>query len=291
MNRTFEKVAGPFNSNIGGILWYEGTLLFSLMEELLLQQWQPATKSINIFRAYTGRMNGMALAKDGSIFVCQEGGRRIIQLQPNGSANVTATRFEGLIHNHPYDLSIDSKNRVWFSDPHSGTQAFGPQIFPPLSHASIMRLEKDQIGHWTIRRISFDTESPKAITLSIDEKTLYVAENPTSVATNRELRAYPILSNGELGKYRVLHSFGHDEKGIHGGIHGLCKDASDNIYACAGDSVSSMKPAIYKFSNEGNLIEGIPFSHGIPLRATFSNDDEKVLYVTSSDRCIYKVTI
>jgi sugar lactone lactonase YvrE len=129
MNRTFQRLAGPFESTLGGILWYENSLLFSLIDELLLQQFHPSSGAINTFRAFTGRMNGMALAKDKSIFVCQEGGRRIIQLQPNGSANVTATRFQGAIHNHPYDLCIDSMNRVWFSDPHSGTQAFGPQIF------------------------------------------------------------------------------------------------------------------------------------------------------------------
>jgi sugar lactone lactonase YvrE len=291
MNRTFEKIAGPFNSNLGGLLWYEDTLLFSLMDELLLQQWHPSTNAINTFRAYTGRMNGMALAKDGSIFVCQEGGRRIIQLQPNGSANVTATRFEGLIHNHPYDLVIDSKNRVWFSDPHSGTQAFGPQIFPPLPHASIMRLEKDQIGHWTIRRMSFDTEVPKAILLSADEKTLYVAENPSAVSKNRELRAYPILANGELGKYRVLHSFGSDGTLIHGGIHGLCKDQAGNIFASAGDLASGLMPAIYVFSPEGHLLEGIPFHAGVPQRITFSQNQPNQLYISSSDRCLYRVTI
>ena len=291
MSNTFELIAGPFNSNFGGILWHEDTLLFSLMDELLLQQWHPHSGAITTYRSYTGRMNGMALAKDGSIFVCQEGGRRIIQLQENGSANVTATLFEGLIHNHPYDLSIDAKNRVWFSDPHSGTQAFGPQIFPPLPHASIMRLEKDQTGHWKIRRMSFDTEAPRAILLSKDEQTLYVSENPSAVSKNRELRAYPILANGDLGQYRVLHSFGSDGKYLHGGIHGLCKDSAGNIYACAGDTESGMQAAIYKFSAEGNLIAGIPFFNGIPLRATFSKDHENALFVTSSNRCIYRVTV
>jgi sugar lactone lactonase YvrE len=95
----------------------------------------------------------------------------------------------------------------------------------------------------------------------------------------------------KLGQYTVLHSFGFDAFGIHGGIHGMCKDSSGKIYACAGSTNSSVQPTIYVFSAQGQLIEGIPFTHGIPLRATFTNDESGKLFITSSDRCIYQTTI
>jgi gluconolactonase len=291
MTNNFECIAGPFNSQLGGILWDDGGLLFSLIDELLLQKFDPTNGSISTFRSYTGRMNGMAKAKDNSIFVCQEGGRRIIQLQPDGSANVTATRFEGKIHNHPYDLCIDSKGRVWFSDPHSGTQAFGPQIFPPLNHASVMRLERDQIGHWVIKRMSFDTAFPGAVLLSDDEKTLFLAENSDDASSNRELRAYPIKADGSLGKYEVLHSFGSDYLGLHAGINGMCKDHIGQIYACAGDLRSGRHAAIYQYSSAGQLLKRIPFPHGTPIRCTFTGDGNKHLYVTSSNQSIYRLAL
>ena len=290
MTWNFECVAGPFNSHLGGILWDDDGLIFSLIDELLLQKFNPAKGSITTYRSYTGRMNGMAKAQDSSIFVCQEGGRRIIQLQPDGSANVTATRFEGKIHNHPYDLCIDSKGRVWFSDPHSGTQAFGPQIFPPLGHASVMRLERDQIGHWTIKRISVDTTHPGAILLSNDEKILFVAENPEDPLRNRELRAYPIGVDGTLGEFAVLHSFGKDHLGAHAGIHGMCKNQAGEIYACAGDIKDGRHAAIYQYSNTGHLLKAIPFPDATPIRCSFGAD-EKHLYVTASNKCIYRLTL
>jgi len=291
MNWNFERIAGPFDSQIGGILIQDDELLFSLIEELLLQKLNFKNGSISTYRAYTGRMNGLAPAKDGSIFVCQEGGRRIIQLQPDGSANPTATRFEGQIHNHPYDLCIDSKERVWFSDPHSGTQAFGPQIFPPLPHASVMRLQRDQIGHWIIKRMSFDTTAPKAILISKDEKSLLVAENPESENHNRELRSYPIAEDGSLGKYTVLHTFGKDHIGIHSGIHGMSKNSSGEVYACAGDLKSARNAAIYRFTNNGQLLGVIPFPHSTPIRCSFAAQDDRNLYVTSTDKCIYRLTL
>ncbi|MBU3614223.1 SMP-30/gluconolactonase/LRE family protein [Polynucleobacter sp. Latsch14-2] len=291
MTWNFECVAGPFNSELGGILWDEGGLIFSLINELQLQKLNPANGSISAFRSYTGRMNGLAKAKDGSIFACQDGGRRVIQLQPDGSANVTATRFEGQIHNHPYDLCVDSKGRVWFSDPHSATPAFGPQIFPPLPYASIMRLERDRIGHWIIKRLSFDTTAPKAILLSDDEKTLFVAENPDDEHRNRELRAYPIDEDGNLGEFAVLHSFGRDHKGLHAGIHGMCKDSAGQIYACAGDTKSARQASIYQYSSAGQLLRAIPFPHGTPIRCCFAGEEDKHLYITSSDKCIYRLTL
>lgn len=291
MNKNFECIAGPFNSQLGGILWSDNGLIFSLIDELLLQKFDPTSGLISIFRSYTGRMNGMAKASDKSIFVCQEGGRRVIQLQPDGSANVTATRFEGKIHNHPYDLCIDSKDRVWFSDPHSGTQAFGPQIFPPLEHASVMRLERDQIGHWVIRRMSFDTEFPGAILLSDDEKTLFLAENSDDENSNRELRAYPIKADGSLGKFEVLHSFGKDYLGLHAGILGMCKDHAGQIFACAGDLKNGRHSVIYWYSSSGQLLGAMPFEHGTPIRCTFSGENNKHLYVTSSNKCIYRLAL
>ena len=57
--------------------------------------------------------------------------------------------------------------------------------------------------------MTFDTTSPNGILLSKDERTLYLACGGYIIPT-RELRAYPILDDGTLGPYKVLHTFGKD---------------------------------------------------------------------------------
>jgi gluconolactonase len=92
-------------------------------------------------------------------------------------------------------------------------------------------MERTRSG-WTLQRVTYDTAGPRAIALSADEKTLYVADGDTT-ARLRELRAYPILQDGTLAQPAVLHTFGSDHRGAHRGIEGMCIDAEGNIIACA----------------------------------------------------------
>ena len=118
-----------------------------------------------------------------------------------------------------------------------------------------------------------------------------MAENPTDEHRNRELRAYPIEEDGNLGEFVVLHSFGKDYKGLHAGIHGMCKDNSGQIYACAGDTKNGRQAAIYVYSSAGQLLEAIPFPYATPIRCSFAGEDYQHLYITSSDKCIYRLTL
>src|SRR5207244_3791985 len=107
---------------------------------------------------------------------------------------------------------------------------------PPmeLDHHSVLRATPAADGSsWTLERITFDTTRPNGLLLSIDERTLYVAESPPAPNGVRELRAYPIQDDGTVGQYEVLHNFGP-----HRGIDGMCLNAEGNIVATCGWEVS-----------------------------------------------------
>lgn len=199
----------------------------------------------------------------------------------DGSATVTATRLQGRIHNHPCDLAVDRAGRVWFSDPHSGTPAFGPKIFPPLEHASVLRLERDDRKSWALRRMTYDTRAPRAVLLSADEKTLYVAEGDAQSPV-RELRAYAVRDNGEVGPYTVLHTFGADHRGAHRGIEGMCLDADGDIVACAGAEGVGAGALVYVFSPAGAVLETHPLPADLPMRCAFGDAGLSSLYVTTA---------
>jgi gluconolactonase len=288
MTWKFERVAGPYEGPNGGLAWDGQAMLFSVIDEGRILRFDPYSGLVEEFRRYTNRTNGIAFGPDGVLYGCQESGRRIIQFLPDGSAAPTVSQLAGRYHNFPCDLAIDRSGRVWFSDPYHETPAFGPQIFPPLDHASVLRLERDERRAWVIRRITYDTAAPRAVMLSADEGTLYVAEGDPGRNGPRELRAYPTRSDGSVGPYTVLHTFGADHRGPHRGIEGMCLDNQGNIVACAGWKRSGPGPLIYVFSPSGAVLETHPLPADLPLRCAFGDVDLESLYVTTGEGHLYR---
>jgi gluconolactonase len=196
--------------------------------------------------------------------------------------------LDGKHHNHPSDLAVDSKRRIWFADPHSATLAFGPQIFAALDHASVLRLEKNERNAWICRRVTDDTVAPRSVLLSPDEKTLYVAEGEPNLKHKRELRAYPIQEDGGAGTPIVLHTFGSDHRGPQRGIEGMCLDADGNIVACGGWKKSGPGPLIYVFSPEGAVLETHPLPGDMPNRCCFGGKELDTLYVTTAGGEVFR---
>jgi sugar lactone lactonase YvrE len=280
---TFEKIAGPFQGPAGGLAWDGSGMLFSAIAEGRILRYDPATGKTGEFRKYTNRTNGLAFAPDGALYGCQESSRRVVHFAADGSTSTTGFLLEGLYHNQPNNLAIDSKGRIWFSDPQSELRASGPQIFPPLAHASVLRLELDSLRKlWGIRRITYDTIAPRAVALSPNEATLYVAETDNAPTGRRELRAYAILPDDTLGPFTVLHAFGRDYRGEHRGIEGMCTDSEGNIVACSGWRKSGPGPLVCVFSPGGAILESHPVPSDQPMNCAFGDADLASLYVTTA---------
>jgi gluconolactonase len=288
MSLNFQKIAGPYQGGMGGLAWDGERMLFSTVDEGFIRSYDPATGQIGEYRKYANRINGIAFAPDGRFFACQDGGRRVIQFLADGTAAVTATRLDGAVHNHPSDLVIDRAGRVWFTDPFSRVIAFGPQIFPPLDHASVLRLEVDERHAWKIVRMTFDTAAPRAVQMSPDEKMLYVAEGEVGRKGPRELRAYAVRDDGTLGPFTVLHAFGADHRGEHRGIEGMCIDSDGHLLACGGSAAAGAGPRLYTFAPDGALLESQPLPGGAPMRVAFGDAGLDSLYLTSGDGCVYR---
>lgn len=293
MTWKFEMLAGPYQGPCGGLAWDGEAMLFSVIDEGRIMRYSPAAHRTDEFRRYTNRVNGIGYGPGGELYGCQEGGRRVIQFLSDGSATITAYHLDGRLHNQPSDLVVDRAGRIWFSDPYHLIPTPGVQIFPPLDHASVLRLERDQRraatrGTWSIRRMTYDTLAPRAVLLSPDETTLYVAEGEVSGAGLRELRAYPILDDGSVGSYTVLHVFGSDYRGAHRGIEGMCLDSEGNIVACAGWKRSGAGPRVYVFSPKGAILETHELPGDMPMRCAFGDENMGSLYVTTAEGFLYR---
>src|SRR5882724_6338314 len=190
----FEAVAGPYEGPIGGVVWdrARGAVLFSTIDDGRLLALDHASKTVTEMRRYTNRVNGLALGPNGELYGAQEGGRRLIEFTPDGRVVAVDALLDGRYHNQPSDLVVDRRHRIWFTDPRHPVIPFGPAIFPFLDHCSVLRLERNDRRAWVASRITYDTASPRAVLLSPDEATLYVADGEAKEGQARELRAYPL---------------------------------------------------------------------------------------------------
>ena len=143
-----------------GLGWALWSLRGAGKQALPLRTRERETKSIRVF---TNRTNGLALSPQGNIYGCQEGSRRIIEMQRDGSAIPLEARLGGARINYPSDLTVDSHGRIWFADPYNERPSHGPQVFPDLPHASVLRLEQHPTSHaWQVRRMTSDTRAPRS---------------------------------------------------------------------------------------------------------------------------------
>ncbi len=210
--------------------------------------------------------------KDGRLYACESGARRITRHERDGSTTVLCDKFEGRRLNSPNDLAIDNQGRIWFTDPRYGD--FRDDM--ELDHESVYRLDPQPDGSWQATRVTFDTTSPNGILFSLDYCTLYVAQSKYGEGQLRELRAYPVLDDGSLGSYSVLHNFYP-----HRGIDGMCLDTEGNIVATAGWELSGPGGMIYVFAPNGRVLETHPVPANRPTNCTFGGPDLSILYVTS----------
>ena len=282
----FELIAGPYKGRTGGLAWDGHAMLFSAVAEEQVLRYDPKAMKAENFRRWTGRVNGLAVAPDGSVYAAQEGGRRVVHYRTDGSTAPTEELLDGAHHNPPLDVQLDSRGRIWFADAYNAQPPYGPPAYPMLDHASVLRLDPTGPGTYRIERITHDTCGPRAVLLSKDERTLYVADGDIDRGDVCQLFAYEVSEFGSVGHAHPLLTF----TAIDRGIEGLCLDSDGNIVACMGWSRGGAGAAIVVISPGGTILETHASPADLPMRCAFGDDGLKSLYVTAGDGGLYRAT-
>jgi len=264
----FERVAGPFEGPAAGLAWDGAGMLFSILSrgpragEGRILRFDPRLGETRVFRAFTNRTSGIAFGADRALYGCQELSRRIVRFNPDGSASLLATHVDGRMHNLPTSLALDSRGRIWFCDSKSPLRTSGPLIYPQGDLESILLLERaprrpreggDPI--WLLSRLASNLTTPRALALSPDEHTLYVADR-------QGLHAFTIRDD-TLDARRGLSEHA---------LTGLNVRHDGCIVACAGASLLVLDEA-------GAVRETWPFPGGESVNSAFGAQD---LYVTTA---------
>ncbi len=273
----FEVLLEPIGLTEGPV-WDGRSLLFTNIPNSRIMRYDPGSGQSSVWREGTNEANGLMLDSQGLVNACEGGGRRMVQYAEGSETIVVGAEFEGKRFNSPNDLAIDSKGRIWFTDPRYGD--FRDDM--ELDHESVYRLERQEDRSWQPVRVTFDTTAPNGLLLSPDEKVLYIAQSKKGDGELRELRAYPVCEedsgeNGPIvGPYEVLHNFYP-----HRGVDGMCLDSEGNIVATAGWGVSGPGGMIYVFAPNGRVLETHPLPCDSPTNCTFGGPELRDLYVTS----------
>jgi len=138
--------------------------------------------------------------------MCAHGDRRLARLaslkKPDGKQIPLAEKYDGKRFNSPNDLVLHSSGDIFFTDPPYGLwakQPAGGNEFPgkELQIQGVYRLDKKG----KVSLLSDALERPNGITLSPDEKTLYVANShpPRPI-----WMAFDVNPDRSVGKGRVF---------------------------------------------------------------------------------------
>jgi len=255
-----------------------GYLIFSDVIENTLWKWQEG-KGKSVFlkpSGYSGKndklrepgANGNTLDANGRLVSCEHGNRRVARLEKDGTKTTLADRFDKKRFNSPNDLAYHSNGDLYFTDPPYGLMVKDAEGFPgmELDFCGIYRLSRNR----AITLLTREMSKPNGIAFSPDEKTLYVANSDPEKAV---WMAYPVKSDGTLGKGRVFFDATKWVKTKKGLPDGLRVDRQGNLFATGPGGVLVIAP---DGTHLGTIATGVPTAN-----CAFGGDDSSVLYITA----------
>ncbi|MEX2170462.1 MAG: SMP-30/gluconolactonase/LRE family protein [Pirellulales bacterium] len=261
----------------------------------------PKTLKTTVFTDNSGKSNGLAFDGNGNLLSCDgaDGGSRSVRRWDltSGKSETLADRYQGKRFNSPNDLCLDTKGRIYFTDPrYGGTE---PRELPG---EAVYRIERDG----TVVLITREVEKPNGVCLSLDQRTLYVGDHnsgknrlspddPEPVRGAMKIYAFPLDEQGLVsGSRKTLVDFGKEN-----GSDGMRVDTHGNLYIAAR---SLARPGILVIDPTGKELVFIATGptkqaghfeewRGIPSNVEFGiGDDSNMLYVTI-DKSLYRIRL
>lgn len=261
-----EKLWGDGEFTEGPTPGPDGKIYFSDIGNRIMV-FDPKTGKTTTYRDPSGRSNGLKFDSQGRLIACEGantgGNRRISITEKDGTVRTLADKYDGKKFNSPNDLTIDSKGRVYFTDP----RYVGDEPIE-LDKEAVYRIDTDG----TVTQVIADVTKPNGLVFSKDGKTLFLAETNGAPKMPRELLAYDLKDDDTFGPKQILYDFGDDRA-----IDGMTINADGNIVATAGKGPTA---GIYLFTPEGKKIGWIPTPED-PSNCCYAAPGSKTFYITA----------
>ena len=207
---------------------------------------------------------GLAVDPKGRIIGAQYS-RKVSVLYPKGSEETLTDSFDGKPYIRPNDLVVDKKGGIYFTDCYQVGATPSPGDLPQSVYYIAPNSKK-------VIRVASDVKRPNGITLSADDKTLYVNDWDGEYLVTYDVQPDGTLKNRKnFGKYTLKQETDH---GFVSGADGLCIDS-------AGHAFATTPAGVQVFGPKGEHLADIeaPYDQP-PQNCGFGGADNSYLYVT-----------
>ena len=277
-----EKLAGGFVFTEGPVWDQRGSrLYFSDLRSNAIHTWSDE-EGLDTFLqpVFEGEAahesvgsNGLTIDQQGRLLLMEHGNRLVSRLETNGSRTILAHSYGFSRLNSPNDSVWHSSGWLYFTDPSYGLPE---QESDPLRELDFNGIYKLHPETGELELLERNQSRPNGIALSLDERTLYVANSDGS---DKVWYAYDVNDAGELSNQRVF--FDVNDKDIAGAADGMKIDVNGNIFATGPGGV-------WVFDSEGNHLGNINPPE-LPANVAWGGDGSD-LYMTARTG-LYRVSL
>jgi gluconolactonase len=241
--------------------------------------------AMSVYREKSNLANGLLVDPQNRLIACegssfsragssQKGTPRVTRTDlATGKMEVLAESYQGKPLVGPNDVTIDGKGRLYFTD---------------NPGAAVYRI--DTSGALTRILAAPDVQRPNGITISPDDRILYLIEANGAKDGARMIRKYDLRPDGSVTNMRVHYNFYPGRS-----ADGMSIDSRGNIYASAGlhqtrgtSETLDTKCGVHVISPEGKLIQFIPSPEDLITNNAFGGPDMRTLYITAG-KTLFKV--
>ena len=240
--------------------------------------------------------NGLLLDRQGNLLACQPGKRRVVRFGPDGKeAAVLAESFGGKKFNQPNDLTLDSKNRLYFSDPRYGPRDDMQQLDAEgKTIEGVYRIDPDGKLERVLGR---EVERANGLLVSADDRYLFVADNNNdTVGGARKLWRFELTADGTVrpGTGKVLKDWFTGR-----GPDGLKQDEKGRLFVAGGlnrpnppaEPAKDIPAGIYVVDPDtGKQLDFLPIPTDEVTNCAFAGADRKTLLITGGG-VLYSVRV
>ena len=227
--------------------------------------------------------NGLLFDRDGTLVCCEPVARSVSRISREGKRTVLTDSFGGKKYNQPNDLTIDSKGRIYFSDPRYGPRDDMQQKDDKGNTIEgVYRIDPDGKVSRVIGR---EVERANGVLVSADDKYLFVADNNNDKGGARKLYRFDLKPDGTIDprSQKMLHDWGNGR-----GPDGVKQDSKGRLYVAGGlnkpsasEPATDVKGGIYVIDPEsGKLLAFLGVPTDEVTNCAFGGPDLKTLYIT-----------
>jgi gluconolactonase len=205
---------------------------------------------------------GLAVDSRGRVIATQYS-RKVSVVYPKGGEALLTDMFDGKPYIRPNDLVVDKNGGIYFTDCY--------QIGATAKPADLPQAVYYINPGGKLIRVADDVGRPNGITLSPDEKILYVND-----WAGEYLLTYDVQPDGTLrnrrnfGKYDLAQK---TDKGLVSGADGLCIDSQSHTYA-------TTPAGVQVFNAKGEHLANIEVPYDEPPQnCGFGGPDKQYLYI------------